>query len=215
MATSDEATRSEAYPADASTAPKRQRSADNLSVWRTTSREGYFGDMRAVTDSNAAGPPRIVLDASYGQSSSKHEIPSPVWAEKLGLTGDQVARELAGCAGRYEGKVVIVTGGGRGIGEGCARVFFEAGSNVVIADRNEATGRAVADELSGRKDAANNTLFVKTDVSVVSELDRLVERTMERFGRLDCVIVRAQDSNVCSLRTLDQCDASERPMPAE
>ena len=53
-----------------------------------------------------------------------------------------------GCAGRYVGKTVLITGGSKGIGEGCARAFFEAGANVVICARGEADANRLVGELN-------------------------------------------------------------------
>ena len=47
-------------------------------------------------------------------------------------------------------KVTIVTGGSKGIGEGCARVFVEAGAPVIICSRGKSAGEAVAEELNAR-----------------------------------------------------------------
>ena len=52
----------------------------------------------------------------------------------------QVAPYSTGLAGRYTGKVVLVTGGSKGIGEGCVRVFMAAGANVVFCARNTEIG---------------------------------------------------------------------------
>ncbi len=171
---------------------KRQRSTDldGVPILSAQSRRGYFGDATAITSSNSTGDPRIVLHESFGSPESTSG--APAWASQLGLSAADVTRQLKGCAGRYAGKVVIITGGARGIGEGCVRCFFEAGANVVVADRDAAAGRAIEAELNGRDaSAAHGALFVKTDVSVVLELERLVERTIERFSKLDCVINNA------------------------
>lgn len=154
----------------------------------TQSREGYFGDPKtAVTKSNAGDEPRIILDPAYGQNDSG---PSQASLRLLGLNEESVRSQLAGCADRYAGKAVVVTGGARGIGEGCVRVFYEAGSDVVIADRDEAGGELLASELRafGR---ANRVIFVRTDVSVTAQLQSLVDAAVEAFGRLDCVVNNA------------------------
>eukprot|EP00927_Polykrikos_kofoidii_P063428 TRINITY_DN58239_c0_g1_i1.p1 TRINITY_DN58239_c0_g1~~TRINITY_DN58239_c0_g1_i1.p1 ORF type:complete len:289 (+),score=38.29 TRINITY_DN58239_c0_g1_i1:56-922(+) len=98
--------------------------------------------------------------------------------------------ELENCAGRYSDKVVIVTGAGRGIGEGCARVFFQAGSHVVIVERNEEAGAALAAELNARG-KRNEAYFVRTDVTIVAELQALVDKVVTKFGRLDCLVNNA------------------------
>jgi NAD(P)-dependent dehydrogenase (short-subunit alcohol dehydrogenase family) len=64
---------------------------------------------------------------------------------------------------RYPDKVVIVTGGTRGIGEGCVRVFVGAGSKVVFCGRNQTEGEALAAELNQR--GPGEAHFFKCDVS--------------------------------------------------
>jgi NAD(P)-dependent dehydrogenase (short-subunit alcohol dehydrogenase family) len=90
---------------------------------------------------------------------------------------------------------VIVTGAARGIGEGCARVFFEAGASVVIVDRDEKGGAALAAELNGQDwsldEASGRAKFVKADVSVAAELEAAVAATVAAFGRVDCVVNNA------------------------
>jgi NAD(P)-dependent dehydrogenase (short-subunit alcohol dehydrogenase family) len=90
---------------------------------------------------------------------------------------------------RYQDKVVIVTGGTKGIGEGCVRVFVDAGSKVVFCARDEKAGAALAAELSAK--GPGHAHFVRCDVSKVDELRALVDETVERFGRIDCLINNA------------------------
>jgi NAD(P)-dependent dehydrogenase (short-subunit alcohol dehydrogenase family) len=81
------------------------------------------------------------------------------------------------------GKVVIVTGGGKGIGRGISECFLAAGADVVICGRSE------PEELpaSGEKTAH----FVRCDVSVVEEINTCIARTVELFGRIDVLINNA------------------------
>jgi NAD(P)-dependent dehydrogenase (short-subunit alcohol dehydrogenase family) len=90
---------------------------------------------------------------------------------------------------RYAGKVVIVTGGTHGIGEGCVRVFVEAGSKVVFCARNEKDGAALAEELNRR--GPGESFFVRCDVSKVDEIENLINVTVGRYGRIDCLINNA------------------------
>ncbi|XP_037055674.1 17-beta-hydroxysteroid dehydrogenase 14 isoform X2 [Peromyscus leucopus] len=85
---------------------------------------------------------------------------------------------------RYSGKVVVVTGGGRGIGAGIVRAFVDSGAQVVFCDKDEARGRALEQELVG-------TVFVPCDVTQEGDLQTLISETLSRFGRLDCVVNNA------------------------
>lgn len=98
--------------------------------------------------------------------------------------------------GMLDGKVVIVTGATSGIGERIARHFVEVGARVVGAGRRETEGAA----LSQRTGAT----FLRTDVAVEEEVHRLVASTVERFGRLDCMVNNAGSSApVTSIAELD------------
>jgi NAD(P)-dependent dehydrogenase (short-subunit alcohol dehydrogenase family) len=90
---------------------------------------------------------------------------------------------------RYADKVVIVTGGSKGIGEGCVRVFAGAGSKVVFCARNAAAGEALARDVTAR--GPGEAHFVAADVAKVDDIRALVEDTIRRFGRIDCLINNA------------------------
>src|ERR1041385_7451656 len=74
------------------------------------------------------------------------------------------------------GRTIIVSGGASGLGGATAEMIIAAGGNVVIADVNEATGRAHADRL-GR-----GAEFVRTDVTSAADVERAVNAAIERFG---------------------------------
>lgn len=80
------------------------------------------------------------------------------------------------------GKVCIVTGGTSGIGRDTAILFAKAGTKVVVAGRREAEGQETVDRVHA---AGGDAFFVKTDVSKAAEVDRLVHKTVEKFGALD------------------------------
>jgi NAD(P)-dependent dehydrogenase (short-subunit alcohol dehydrogenase family) len=90
---------------------------------------------------------------------------------------------------RYADKVVIVTGGSKGIGEGCVRVFAGAGAKVVFCARNAAAGEALARDVTAR--GPGEAHFVAADVAKVDDIRALVEETVRRFGRIDCLINNA------------------------
>src|SRR5207302_1598453 len=86
---------------------------------------------------------------------------------------------------RLEDKVAIVTGGTSGIGRACAVRFAQEGAHVVVAGRRREAGEAVAASLGGRSQ------FVPADVSREEDVRALVETTLRRFGRIDCVVSNA------------------------
>ncbi len=87
---------------------------------------------------------------------------------------------------RFIGKVVVVTGAGSGIGEATARRFSQEGACVVLAGRTKASLAAVAADLP-----AERTLVCKTDVSDRDDVDKLVAKTVKKFGRLDVLVSNA------------------------
>jgi NAD(P)-dependent dehydrogenase (short-subunit alcohol dehydrogenase family) len=81
-----------------------------------------------------------------------------------------------------EGKVGLVTGGTSGIGRATALLFAKAGAKVVVAGRREPEGNETVELVRA---AGGDGLFVRADVSKASEVEALVQKTVEKFGRLD------------------------------
>jgi NAD(P)-dependent dehydrogenase (short-subunit alcohol dehydrogenase family) len=87
-----------------------------------------------------------------------------------------------------EGKVAIITGGGKGIGRFIAGTFVDAGAKVVIAEIDrDALDRTAAD-LSAR---GGEVLAVATDVRDEAQVKSMVEQSMRQFGRIDVLINNA------------------------
>ena len=89
---------------------------------------------------------------------------------------------------KLSGKVAIITGGSKGIGLGCARVFARHGARVVLAARSGEAGLAAEQELAA---AGHEALFVPTDVSKPADMQALIDASVARFGRLDCIVNNA------------------------
>ncbi len=92
-------------------------------------------------------------------------------------------------AEEMKGKVVIVTGGNKGIGKGCAEVFCDVGANVVICGRNVRDGEDTCVEINAK--GGGHCDFYRCDVSVEAEIIDLVRFTTDKYGRLDCMINNA------------------------
>ncbi|WP_163873310.1 SDR family NAD(P)-dependent oxidoreductase [Paenibacillus favisporus] len=88
---------------------------------------------------------------------------------------------------RFDSKVAIVTGGASGIGEATVRMFASEGAKVVIADFSD-RGQTLSEELNSQ---GYDTLFVKTDVTQEAEVQRMVEQTVAKFGKLDILFANA------------------------
>jgi NAD(P)-dependent dehydrogenase (short-subunit alcohol dehydrogenase family) len=86
------------------------------------------------------------------------------------------------------GKVAIVTGASRGIGAAAARMFAEAGAAVALAARTVDALESVAQELIA---AGGQAIAVPTDVTDAEAVERLVDRTVQSFGRLDVALNNA------------------------
>ena len=86
---------------------------------------------------------------------------------------------------RLVGKVALVTGGARGIGEGIVRRFVAEGARVMITDVLVAEGQALADELGGA------AAFIRHDVVSRAEWDAALAATETKFGRLDILVNNA------------------------
>jgi NAD(P)-dependent dehydrogenase (short-subunit alcohol dehydrogenase family) len=83
---------------------------------------------------------------------------------------------------RFEGKVVIVTGGGKGIGQACAIAFAQEGGQVAIADIDEEAGLASVRQI---KEIGGEAIFVKCYVSKSADVQLLVKETVHAFGGVD------------------------------
>ncbi len=86
----------------------------------------------------------------------------------------------------FVGKIAVVTGASSGIGLATAQAFVAAGTKVVIADIEDGTLA-----VEGIKEAGGDAIFVRADVSKSIDIQRLVQTTVETYGRLDFAVNNA------------------------
>ena len=91
-------------------------------------------------------------------------------------------------AGRLDGRVAIITGGGHGIGKAYAARLAAEGAKVVIAELDGAGGSAVAAELTAQ---GREAIAVQTDVASEASVNNMAQQTILRFGRIDVLVNNA------------------------
>src|SRR5215216_1756634 len=115
-------------------------------------------------------------------------------AAHVGMPGARVVSlEVSMTSLRYLDKVTVITGGSSGIGKGCAYEFVRAGAKVILCCNNEEEGTAVAAALQSitRASGAGDAHFVYCDVRKTEDIRNLVQATISRYGRIDCLINNA------------------------
>ncbi|MEH7245824.1 3-oxoacyl-ACP reductase FabG [Neobacillus niacini] len=87
---------------------------------------------------------------------------------------------------QFKEKVVVITGGALGIGKETAIQFLQEGAKVVICDYDDSAGRKLLEELNHE-----NLTFLKVDVTDSSQIEEMVQTTIEKHGRIDVLINNA------------------------
>jgi NAD(P)-dependent dehydrogenase (short-subunit alcohol dehydrogenase family) len=83
----------------------------------------------------------------------------------------------------FTGRVVLITGGSRGIGRGIAEAFLASGADVAVC------GRKAPDELPSA--GGKSAIFVGADVRDAEQVEKMVDEVIERLGRLDVLVNNA------------------------
>jgi len=88
----------------------------------------------------------------------------------------------------FTGKVALITGSSKGIGAATAKELSSLGANVVI---NYSSSAAPAETLAQELGGPDRAIAVKADVSKISDLEELVKKTVEKWGKIDILIPNA------------------------
>ena len=106
----------------------------------------------------------------------------------------------------FEGKVVIVTGGGSGIGRACALEFAEKNAAVAVVDRDAKTGAETAAELKSKTGKAE---FFQVDVSSAHEVEELIPEIVSTFGGIDILVNNAGIQRYGTVTTISENEWDE------
>lgn len=85
--------------------------------------------------------------------------------------------------GRLENKVALITGGGSGLGKAAAIAFAKEGAKIVVGHVSEGTGEKTVSII---KENGGEAVSIRADVSKSSEVQAMVQKAVETYGRLDC-----------------------------
>ena len=90
-----------------------------------------------------------------------------------------------------QGQVAVITGGSRGIGRGIAEAFLAKGASVVIGGRSQVKGDQALEEMAG----GGRAIFISGDVRLQSDVEALVNASINNFGQLDILVNNAGGSD--------------------
>ena len=88
----------------------------------------------------------------------------------------------------FEGKVALVTGGGRGIGKAAAMKFAEGGADIVIADIDPQTAKDTSEEISA---VGRNSISISLDIGDISQIQSMLDEAVSKLGSIDILFNNA------------------------
>lgn len=104
---------------------------------------------------------------------------------------------------RFEGRTVLITGGGSGIGAVTAGKFLEEGASIVLADIDRSKAESVVAEMN----ASDKVIVIETDVTDRGRVDALIAEAVTRFGNLDvlvnCAGIRGDNTSALEINAAD------------
>ena len=106
-------------------------------------------------------------------------------------------------SGRLSNKVAIITGGARGIGKVAAKLFAEEGAKVVVADIDVAGGFQTAEDIRA---VGGKAFFQQTDLTDAGQVEKLMQATVEAFGRLDILYNNAALNHFAQIVDTEEAD---------
>ena len=89
---------------------------------------------------------------------------------------------------RLENKVALVTGAGSGMGQASAVLFAKEGAAVSVVDLNQETGQETVDMINRE---GGESIFLKADVGNTGDAEAMINKTVEKFGKLDILMNNA------------------------
>lgn len=89
---------------------------------------------------------------------------------------------------RLKDRVAIVTGGGQGIGRGIVKVMAREGAKVVVVDINSENAKNVVEEI---KQMGGDGLALKVNIAAKAEVDKMVQDTLDKYGKIDILVNNA------------------------
>lgn len=99
---------------------------------------------------------------------------------------------------RFNGKVVVISGGGTGIGKACAKAFAKEGATVVIAGEIEKPLKNTANEINAGGGRAE---YIKADISYSNQVNNLIDNVLDKYGKLDIYVANAA---VCIVKQITE-----------